>query len=184
MGFSGGTFQLGLSRRAGTAAAADAAGGRVHPQAHAQPVRRGAVRAVSGEPYFQYFCGEVVFQHELPFDRSSLTRWRQRLGEEQIVALLQESLSVAHRTGAIESRDLERVVVDSVAWRQIADRHILDHTAAKRADLSHREISCLKGWALTPTILSDRRRLLRPPLDCRASGFVQSLASQNLPKQC
>src|SRR5579862_4786724 len=30
-------------------------------------------------PYFQYFCGEQVFQHELRFDRSSLTRWRQRL---------------------------------------------------------------------------------------------------------
>jgi Transposase domain (DUF772) len=28
-------------------------------------------------PYFQYFCGEVVFRHEAPFDRSSLTRWRQ-----------------------------------------------------------------------------------------------------------
>ena len=40
-------------------------------------------------PYFQYFCGEVVFRHEAPFDRSSLTRWRQRLGEEQIAALLQ-----------------------------------------------------------------------------------------------
>src|SRR5262249_1989935 len=26
-----------------------------------------------------------------------------------------------------------------------------------------------------PTILSDRRQLLRPPLNCRASGFVQSL---------
>src|SRR5262245_15772424 len=60
-------------------------------------------------PYFQYFCGEVVFRHELPFDRSSLTRWRQRLGEEQIAALLQESLSVAHRTGAIDTKDLERV---------------------------------------------------------------------------
>jgi len=23
-------------------------------------------------PYFQYFCGEVVFQHTAPFDRSSL----------------------------------------------------------------------------------------------------------------
>src|SRR3954462_8711221 len=31
--------------------------------------------------------------------------------------------------------------------RQIADRHVLDHTAAKRADLSHRKTSCLKGWA-------------------------------------
>ena len=64
-------------------------------------------------PYFQYFCGEVVFRHELTFDRSSLTRWRQRLGEEQIAALLQESLSVAHRTGAIESKDLERVTPPS-----------------------------------------------------------------------
>ena len=62
-------------------------------------------------PYFQYFCGEVVFRHELPFDRSSLTRWRQRLGEEQIAALLQESLSVAHRSGAIATEDLERVAV-------------------------------------------------------------------------
>jgi IS5 family transposase len=59
-----------------------------------------------------HFCGEVVFRHELPFDRLSLTRWRQRLGEEQIAALLQESLSVAHRTGAIATKDLERVAID------------------------------------------------------------------------
>src|SRR6516165_3663531 len=32
-------------------------------------------------------------------------------------------------------------------WRQIADRHVLDHAAAQRADLSHRKTSCLKGWA-------------------------------------
>src|SRR5580692_8936786 len=30
--------------------------------------------------------------------------------------------------------------------RQIADRHVLDHTAAKRAGLNHRKTSCLKGW--------------------------------------
>ena len=47
-------------------------------------------------PYYQYFCGEQFFRHELPFDRSSMTRWRQRLGEEHLGALLQESLSVAH----------------------------------------------------------------------------------------
>ena len=64
-------------------------------------------------PYYQYFCGEESFQHTLPFDRSSLTRWRQRLGEEQLSALIQESLSVAHRTGALATRDLERVVVDT-----------------------------------------------------------------------
>jgi len=50
-------------------------------------------------PYFQYLCGEEFFRHELPFDRSSMTRWRQRMGEERIAALLQESLSVAVKTG-------------------------------------------------------------------------------------
>jgi hypothetical protein len=35
--------------------------------------------------------------HVAPLDRSSLTRWRQRLGKQPIAALLQESLSVAHR---------------------------------------------------------------------------------------
>ena len=64
-------------------------------------------------PYFQYFWGEESFQHRLPFDRSSLTRWRQRLGEEQLSALLQESLSVAHKTGALATKDLERVAVDT-----------------------------------------------------------------------
>ena len=31
-------------------------------------------------PYYQFFCGELSFCHQLPFDRSSLTHWRQRLG--------------------------------------------------------------------------------------------------------
>ena len=64
-------------------------------------------------PYYQHFCGEESFQHKLPFERSSLTRWRQRLGEEQLSALLQESLSVAHKTGALATKDLERVAVDT-----------------------------------------------------------------------
>ena len=31
-------------------------------------------------PYYQFFCGELSFCHRLPFDRSSLMHWRQRLG--------------------------------------------------------------------------------------------------------
>jgi IS5 family transposase len=64
-------------------------------------------------PYYQFFCGEHVFRHEAPFDRSSLTRWRQRMGEERLAALIQESLAVAHQTGAITGKDLERVAVDT-----------------------------------------------------------------------
>jgi len=64
-------------------------------------------------PYFQYFCGEEFFQHVLVFDRSSLTRWRQRMGEEQLQALLQESLAVATRTQAMKLSELARVVIDT-----------------------------------------------------------------------
>jgi transposase, IS5 family len=64
-------------------------------------------------PYFQYFCGEEFFQHALVFDRSSLTRWRQRMGEEKLKALLQESLAVATRTQALKPSELSRVVIDT-----------------------------------------------------------------------
>src|SRR6266513_214252 len=64
-------------------------------------------------PYFKHFCGEEFFQHVLVFDRSSLTRWRQRMGEEKLKALLQESLAVATRTDAMKPSDLARVVIDT-----------------------------------------------------------------------
>jgi transposase, IS5 family len=64
-------------------------------------------------PYYQFFCGEEFFQHRLVLDRSSLTRWRQRMGEERLQALLQESLSVAAKTKAIKPSDLNRVIVDT-----------------------------------------------------------------------
>ena len=94
-------------------------------------------------PYYQYFCGELSFCHELPFDRSSLTRWRQRLGEEQLVALLQESLSVAHKTGAVERKDLERVAVDTtVQPKAIAhptDARLMHRALEKLVRLARRE---------------------------------------------
>jgi transposase, IS5 family len=94
-------------------------------------------------PYFQYFCGEVVFQHAAPYGRSSLTRWRQRLGEEQIAALLQESLSVAHRAGAIDTKDLERVVVDTTVQEKAVahptDARLTHRAIEKLVDLAKRE---------------------------------------------
>jgi transposase, IS5 family len=64
-------------------------------------------------PYYQFFCGEEFFQHELVFDRSSLTRWRQRMGEEKLAVLIQESLAVATKTDAMAPKDLARVIVDT-----------------------------------------------------------------------
>ena len=93
-------------------------------------------------PYYQYFCGEESFQHVLPFERTSLTRWRQRLGEEQLAALLQESLSVAHRTGALATKDLERVVVDTT----VQPKNVAFPTDVK---LTHKAIVMLGRLAKT-----------------------------------
>src|SRR4029077_2268425 len=60
--------------------------------------------------------------------------------------------------------------------RQIADRHVLDHAAAKRADLSHRKTSRLKVGC-EPTILSERRQSVRPLLKCRGSGSFNRSSS-------
>lgn len=64
-------------------------------------------------PYYQLFCGEEFFRHDLPFDRSSMTRWRQRMGEDKIVALIQESLNIATRTGAAKPSDFTKIIVDT-----------------------------------------------------------------------
>jgi IS5 family transposase len=64
------------------------------------------------DPYFQHFTGEKFFQHEFPHERSDLSHWRKRLGDK-LEVLLAESLRVAHASGALRTRDLKRVTVDT-----------------------------------------------------------------------
>ena len=123
-------------------------------------------------PYFQYFCGEVVFQHAAPFDRSSLTRWRQRLGEEQIAALLQESLSVAHRAGALETKDLERVVVDTT----VQEKAVAHPTDAR---LTHRAI-----WARLAVRAGLRQAHARPHRNRLNDRPVTASTSRRLASMC
>ncbi|MFZ1106817.1 MAG: IS5 family transposase [Rhodomicrobium sp.] len=78
-------------------------------------------------PYFQYFCGEEFFRHALPFDRSSMTRWRQRMGEEKLKALLQESLAVAVKTGALKPAQLTEIVADTT----VQPKNVMFPTDAK-----------------------------------------------------
>ena len=65
------------------------------------------------DPYFQFFCGEIYFQHKLDMDRSSMTHWRKRVGELFLEKLMQESLHSAFRLGALETKDMEKVAVDT-----------------------------------------------------------------------
>lgn len=80
-------------------------------------------------PYYQAFCGETHFRHRLPFDRSSLTRWRKRIGADALELLLAETIAVAVKTGAANQRQLERITVDTtVQTKAVAhptDSHLL-----------------------------------------------------------
>ncbi len=75
------------------------------------------------DPYFQFFTGEEFFQHTFPHERSDLSHWRKRLGDK-LELLLAESLRVAHDSGALRTRDLERVTVDTTVQPKDVTRHL------------------------------------------------------------
>jgi IS5 family transposase len=64
-------------------------------------------------PYWQYFCGETYFQHRLPIDSSSMSRWRKRIGEEGCEKILAETLETGLRSGAVKDSSLKRINVDT-----------------------------------------------------------------------
>jgi transposase, IS5 family len=80
-------------------------------------------------PYFQAFCGEAWFRHRLPLDRSSMTRWRRRVGPERLEALLAETIAAAMKTGAVAEKHARRVTIDTtVQTKAVAhptDSHLL-----------------------------------------------------------
>jgi len=64
-------------------------------------------------PYWQFFCGFDFFQHEVPIDASTMTRWRKRIGPAGLEEMLKASVGVALDTGVAKPSSLERVSVDT-----------------------------------------------------------------------
>ncbi len=64
-------------------------------------------------PYWQYFCGEVFFQHELPCHPTSLTKWRNRMGKEGCEALLVQTIVCAKKGGFLAKKDCQEIIVDT-----------------------------------------------------------------------
>jgi len=85
-------------------------------------------------PYWQYFCGFVYFQHALPLDPSSMTRWRQRVGPEGIETLLAETVQTAQRGKVLKRQHLERVNVDTT----VQEKAIAYPTDARLYDKARR----------------------------------------------
>jgi len=72
-------------------------------------------------PYFQYFCGERLFQYKLPIDRSFMSRWRKRVDIEKLEKILQESLHVAYKTKALSPKDVHKIAVDTTVQEKAVD---------------------------------------------------------------
>lgn len=64
-------------------------------------------------PYWQLFCGEEFFQHEMPIDPSSMTRWRKRLKSAGLEELLAETIRSGLKTKVLKRTSLHRLNVDT-----------------------------------------------------------------------
>ena len=81
-------------------------------------------------PYWQYFCGEEWFRHDLPLHPSSLSRWRKRIGESGCERLFQETIEAAGRSKALPKHELRKVIVDTT----VQEKNIAFPTDAKLLD--------------------------------------------------
>lgn len=64
-------------------------------------------------PYWQYLGGMKFFQHSLPIDPSSMTRWRTRIGEAGAEELLKETIEAGLKLKAVKPSQLVRINVDT-----------------------------------------------------------------------
>lgn len=64
-------------------------------------------------PYWQYFCGEETFQHQLPCHPTSLPKWRRRIGVEGVEKLLGQVLRTATQQEALKPSEIAVVNVDT-----------------------------------------------------------------------
>jgi IS5 family transposase len=120
-------------------------------------------------PYVQRFCGEAHFRHALPLDRSSMTRWRQRIGPERLEVLLAESLAAAQRSGAVDEKHLRRVTIDTTVQPKAAT-HPTDSKLLHRGIESLARLARRRGVKLRQSYLRVAKRAKREAAKLIHSG--------------
>ena len=111
-------------------------------------------------PYYQFFCGEQYFRHKLVLDRSSMTRWRGRIGADQLELLLAETLAVAMRTNAVTEQACERVTVDTTVQTKAVAHPTDSHLLMRGIELLNR-LARKHGLALRQSFVRVGRRAKR-----------------------
>lgn len=100
---------------------------------------RSVVRTWLENPYWQFFCGFDFLQWKFPIDPSSLTRFRNRLGENGVQKIFKSTIKMAVEEGFVSAKSLEKVIVDTT----VMEKNISHPTDAK---LYHRARERLVKW--------------------------------------
>jgi IS5 family transposase len=94
-------------------------------------------------PYWQFFSGMQFFSHKAPIDSSSMTRWRNRVGESGAESLLKATLEAGLKLQAIKPSDLSRVkvytTVQTKAIRYPTDARLLDRARERLVKAARKE---------------------------------------------
>jgi IS5 family transposase len=120
----------------------------------------GVVAGWVENPYWQYFCGGVFFEHTAPIDSSSMTKWRAYLKEAGVEEMLAETIRTGLRGGFVKPADLARVNVDTTAQ----EKNIRFPTDARLLDRSRERLvrrARSRGIALRQTYARVGKRALR-----------------------
>ena len=117
------------------------------------------VAAWAENPYWQHFSGERYFQHRLPVDASSMTRWRGRLGEAGAEQMLRETIAVGIKMRVIRPADLKRINVDTTVETK-AIRYPTDARLYHRCRARLVKVARAEGLAIKQSYEHVGRRLL------------------------
>ena len=90
-------------------------------------------------PYWQYFCGEVYFRHEPPFDRTELIKFRKRIGEEGAEILLKMSIDLFPRKEVQEKEVLIDTTVQEKNITYPTDAKLQKKVVEKCRDIANKE---------------------------------------------
>jgi len=119
-------------------------------------------------PYWQYFCGGELFEHEPPTDQTVMSRWRKKAGEIGVTDMIAETLASAVRNKVARAKDFERVNVDTT----VQEKNIRFPTDARTLDRARERIVAVGtklGIPFGRTYVRKGKTMLR-----KHSGYVKA----------
>lgn len=97
-------------------------------------------------PYWQYLSGMMFFEHRMPINPSTMSRWRRRISEAGAEELLRETIQAGLRLQLIKPSQLKRVNVDTT----VQEKEIRFPTDARLYDrMRQRLVKAAKAEDLT-----------------------------------